>query len=276
MLETFRLYEHPVAHEIASGIIRRHSTNPDDVRDVALTGRELSGVHGVLDLGCGFGYMGEAVARRVSRDAVFVGVDAYESNRVPYTRRIRATGRTAHFVVARIGHHLDWPDGSFDLVVASYSLYFFPGVLSDIARVLRPGGSLVAITHSEASIRSMVRLAGVPEQGAALIDLVRGFSAESGETRLRTWFCGVERIDYPNELRFRADEIEELLSYLQYKFKTLSDWPESEPELSALAAEELRGRLLAAGLPVTLDKSDAVFWARGPVSVRSTARRATA
>lgn len=265
-IETFRLYEHPVAHEVASGIIRRHSTNPRDVREVALAGRRLSHVHDVLDLGCGFGYMGEAIARRVAAGALVVGVDAFEANRVPYSRRIRATGRKVRFVRSRLNRHLDFADHSFDLVVASYSLYFFPTVIPDIARVLRPAGSLVAVTHSEESVRAMVRLAGFPSGGAPLVELVHRFSAETGEERLHPWFREVEREDYPNALRFGAGEIEELLLYLQYKFKSLTDWPESEPELSALSADEVRRGLLSAGHPVSLDKSDSVFWARRPVA----------
>jgi SAM-dependent methyltransferase len=264
MLQTFRLYEHPVAHEVASGIIRQHSTNPRDVREVALDARDLSGVHDVLDLGCGFGYMGEEIARHLAVGAVIVGVDAYEANRVPFTHRVRATGREAHFVSRRIDSALDWPDHSFDLVVASYSLYFFPQVIPDVARLLRRGGRLLAVTHSEESLRDMVRIVGLPERGSALLHLVRNFSAETGADALGIWFESVERIDYPNSLVFQPEELEDLLVYLQYKFKFLSDWPESEPELSALAAGEIRSRILAAGGPAVLDKSDAVFWAGSP------------
>lgn len=68
--------------------------------------------------------MAEEVARRVDDDALFTGVDALESNRLPFTRRVRAARRQAHFVPARLDAQLDWPTQSFDLVVASYSLYF--------------------------------------------------------------------------------------------------------------------------------------------------------
>lgn len=263
-LHTFRLYEHPSAHEVVSGIIRRHSSNPRDVREVALDGRDLSGVQDVLDLGCGFGFMAEKLAGRVAAAARFIGVDALESNRLPFTRRVRAAQCDARFVPARLDGRLDWPDRSFDLVVASYSLYFFPRTVPEIARVLRPGGSFLGVTHSEASMQAMVRLAGVPEKESPLLMLVRGFSAENGAGVLGRWFDGVTRCDYPNTLCFHLDDVEDLLTYLQYKFASLRDWPESEPELSALAAEELRHRILADGGMVALDKTDAVFWAADP------------
>ena len=263
-LHTFRLYQHPSAHEVVSGIIRRHSSNPRDVREVALEGRDLSGVRDILDLGCGFGFMAEEVARRVGDGALFTGVDALESNRLPFTRRVRAARREAHFVPVRLDGHLGWPAQSFDLVVASYSLYFFPRTVPEIARVLRPAGNFVCLTHSEASMRAMVRLAGVPEEDAPLLSLVRRFSAENGAEVLGRWFGDVTRCDYPNTLHFGLHDVEELLTYMQYKFASMRDWPESEPELSALAAEELRRRILADGGLVALDKTDAVFWAAAP------------
>lgn len=263
-LPTFRLYEHPSAHEVISGIIRRYSSNPRDVREVALDCRDLSGVGDILDLGCGFGFMAEALARRVGEGALFTGVDVLESNRLPFTRRVQTAHREAHFVPARLDCHLAWPDHSFDLVVASYSLYFFPGTVPEIARVLRPGGALLCVTHSEASLRAMVRLAGVQGEESPLLSLVRAFSAENGAEVLGRWFGDVTRCEYQNVLLFQPGDVEDLLTYLQYKFASLRDWPESEPELCALASEELRRRFLTNSGLVALDKTDAVFWATAP------------
>lgn len=271
-LHTFRLYEHPSAHEVVSGIIRRHSSNPRDVREVALADRELAGVRDVLDLGCGFGFMAEEVARRVPAGAVFSGVDMLESNGPPFTRRVRAFHRRAHFVPAKLSRRLEWHTGSFDLVVAGYSLYFFPEIVPEIARVLRPDGRFMSVTHSEAGLRDMLRLAGVPAEESPLLALVQGFSAENGAEVLGRWFDDVTVRAYPNVLHFGPSDIEELLTYLRYKFASLREWPESEPELSELAAGELKGRILADGGVASLDKTDAVFWAACP---RSGARAAT-
>ena len=106
-----------------------------------------------------------------------------------------------------------------------------------------------------------------------LLSLVRGFSAENGAEVLGRWFGDVTRCDYRNVLLFRLDDVEDLLTYLQYKFASLRDWPESEPELSALAAEELRRRILTNGGLVALDKTDAVFWATAPRDLRRRVER---
>jgi cyclopropane fatty-acyl-phospholipid synthase-like methyltransferase len=60
-------YASPVRHAAISEIIRRVSSNPADVRDVALAGLELGAVRRVLDLGCGFGFLTARVMPRVAR-----------------------------------------------------------------------------------------------------------------------------------------------------------------------------------------------------------------
>ena len=59
---------------------------------------DLSFAKHLLDLGCGFGFMGEALARRAAPNAQVVGVDAFRSNREPFLERVGATGRSPRFV----------------------------------------------------------------------------------------------------------------------------------------------------------------------------------
>lgn len=266
-------YQEPSAHEAASNIIRRHSTNPRDVREQALDYHDLSDVSSVLDLGCGFGYMSEEVAKRCRPEAVILGVDAHSLNWRPFVRRVSASGREARFRRMRIGSTLPWPDASFDLVVCSYSLYFFTEAVPDIARVLKAGGRLLALTHSEESVREMLSLTGVETDRSALLSLVRRFSAESGTAVLSPYFDSVDRTDYPNSLRFEEGELDDLYTYLRFKFHFMSDWPESEPELHRMQERNLEERIACCG-PVTLRKDDAAFWAARPkVGARTHASR---
>lgn len=165
----------------------------------------------------------------------------------------------------RIWSHqsLRWHDQSFDLVVCSYSLYFFTEVVPHIARVLKQGGRLLALTHSEESVREMLSLAGAAKDQSALLSLVRRFSAESGTEVLSPTFDRVERTDYPNSLRFEEGELEDLFTCLRFKFHFMSHWPESEPELHRLHTHDLEEKIACCG-PVTLRKDDAAFWAGRP------------
>jgi SAM-dependent methyltransferase len=98
-------------------------------------------------------------------------------------------------VDAQLGdvQELPFADGSFDTVVAAWRLYHVPDLdraLAEIARVLEPGGRLVAITNSVRHVEELDRLIGALWDG-----FDRQFNAENGEASLRRHFRGVERRD---------------------------------------------------------------------------------
>jgi len=253
----------PDRHASISGIIRRHSTNARDVREAVLEGLDLSLARRVLDLGCGFGFMTEVLARRVADDALIVGVDACAANERPYLQRLAATARSARFVRHRLEDRLDWPSHTFDLVVASYSLYFFPRVLPEAARVLHPEGLFLATTHTESSYRALLRAAGLEEAGTGLLRLIDAFSAETGPEQLSRWFERVERVDYRNSLVFERQQFDEFLSYLGFQLSLIE-----EPCGDRRGAVEPLADTIRAALSdrprVVVEKDDAAFRCWGP------------
>jgi len=85
---------------------------------------------------------------------------------------------------------LPFEDGRFDTVVAAWMLYHVHDLdrgLAEIARVLEPGGSLVAVTNS---VRHLEELRTIFDT------LMRGyedrFNSENGEASLRRHFSNVE------------------------------------------------------------------------------------
>jgi ubiquinone/menaquinone biosynthesis C-methylase UbiE len=97
---------------------------------------------------------------------------------------------------------LPFNDCAFELVVANYMLYHVPDIpraLGEIARVLRPGGRLVAVTNSVRQLRELWDLVGRDRDGAS-----DGFSSENGVELLTRYFATVERVDI--EERFRVTE----------------------------------------------------------------------
>jgi ubiquinone/menaquinone biosynthesis C-methylase UbiE len=255
-------FERPSQHEAVSDILRRRSTNPTDVRAALLHGLDLSHAGAVLDLGCGFGFMTEAIAQHVAPAAHIVGVDACPANEAPYLARVTAAGRTGQFVCRRIQRRLDWPDKSFDLVVASYALYFFPEVLPEVARVLAPQGMLLAVTHTEASSRDLADVLDLQESGSLLLAGVRDFSAESAAPRLARWFEDVGRTEYDNSLVFDAAHEDELLAYLRFKLLLVAPQAALAGELAGALAHA--AEVLACQGRVVLEKSDVAFRCTGP------------
>ncbi len=262
-------FESPTTHEAISRIIRERSANPRDVREVALEGLELSATREILDLGCGFGFFAEVIAPQVSSAARLTGVDACPSNEKPFLQCVRATGRQARFVAMHVSRDLPWDDGAFDLVICAYSLYFFPGVLPEVVRVLAPDGILIALTHSERSFTGMLAAADLASPEAPLTTLIRRFSAENGAHQLGPWFGAVERIVYPNALRFTRQGQQDLLTYLRFKLPLLGKEIPPEEDLP----QELQSSIAVWFRDhdeVVIEKDDACFRCREPRRRRAT------
>jgi len=101
----------------------------------------------VLDVGCGTGTLAIEVQQRVGATGRAFGVDpgAQQIARA----RSKATRRNLpiDFKVGVI-EHLDFPDQTFDVVVSTLMMHHLPDDLkrqglSEIARVLKPGGRLI-------------------------------------------------------------------------------------------------------------------------------------
>ncbi|WP_170070417.1 class I SAM-dependent methyltransferase [Planifilum fimeticola] len=101
----------------------------------------------VLDVGCGTGTLAIEVQQRVGETGRAYGID-------PGTQQIaRARSKAARHnlpAVFQIGviEHLDFPDQTFDVVLTAFMMHHLPDNLkrlglSEVARVLKPGGRLV-------------------------------------------------------------------------------------------------------------------------------------
>jgi SAM-dependent methyltransferase len=132
----------------------------------------------------------------------------------------------ARGVEARVGdiQELPFVDASFDVVVAAWMLYHVPDLdrgISELARVLRPGGRLVAATNASDHLREMLDLAGVD-------DWEFSFRAENGAELLGRHFASVEKRDASGTVRLHdADQIR---AYLGSSIR-LKAWADRVPEL---------------------------------------------
>ncbi len=267
-----KTYEAVRDHVETRRLISRYSVNREDIRESALGGLDLTGVENALDLGCAYGFFTEKLAGRLKRGATVTGLDLVdEANRDLFLAVVDSMGYRGRFVAGSADLIGDMDFGSLDLVVASYSLYFFPHLIGGIARLLRPNGIFIAITHTESSLQEVIRLipgcirsVGLEAPGEPAIGrLLRVFSLENGEAQLKKHFGRIERILFENDLSFPRDDIEDCIDYLGKKrnllFKEIFDTnPQMIDEALSCFYRELRESAYRQG-SVVITKDDCIF-----------------
>jgi len=162
----------------------------------------------VLEVGPGRGETAEWIAHETGAEVVAVD----QSERMVELTRARG-------IDARLGdvQALPFEDASFDCVVAAWMLYHVPDVeraLAEIARVLRPGGRLVAVTNSSRHYQELRELMGAT--GAV------PFRAEEAGEVLARHFGAVDRRDAFGEVVWEPDEA---LAYIRASGQVFGDAP---------------------------------------------------
>ena len=138
----------------------------------------------MLEVGGGEGELAERIVNELGAD--LVGID--QSERMVEIQRSKG-------IDARVGtgEELPFAHGEFDLAVAAWMLFHVPdphGALAELARVLRPGGRLVAVGNGYDHLGELWDLMG--RDRAFRLEI---FGRENGEEWLLRSFAGVERRD---------------------------------------------------------------------------------
>jgi ubiquinone/menaquinone biosynthesis C-methylase UbiE len=210
---------------VTKHIIKTYSTNRRDVRDAALKRLDLRGYENVLDLGCGYGFFIEKLDGMLGPRAKITGIDLVGGYEGPYLDAVRSIHCGGNFIRGSVDEIRNMGDSSFGLIVSSYSLYFFPHIIAEIARVLKNDGIFISVTHSESSLgeaieftRDCMKKMGLdPPEKTALKRLFMAFSLENGSGLLSPHFESVEKIPYRNSMVFGIDHIDDCIYYLEKK-----------------------------------------------------------
>jgi SAM-dependent methyltransferase len=137
----------------------------------------------VLEVGCGTGALASRIA--LETGGAVVAVDSSPA----MVEAARSAG-----VDAQVGNveQLAYGDGEFDAAVAAWMLYHVEDLdrgLAELARIVAPGGCLVAVTNGAAALAEVYELVG----GAKLDSR---FSSENAEELLLRHFDSVRRTDF--------------------------------------------------------------------------------
>jgi ubiquinone/menaquinone biosynthesis C-methylase UbiE len=145
-----RIYD-VIARRLLRGLYRRLA---DDVADAA----PRSGA--MLDVGTGPGVLLTEIARR-RPDLQLIGIDLSADMVAAANRNLSQLGARATAHVADVTD-LPFPDGSFDLIVSSFSLHHWDNpeaAVPELARVLRSGGRLYVYDFQSAPFDALAAAA---------------------------------------------------------------------------------------------------------------------
>ncbi len=169
-----------------------HTEGPDP-REVAFDAVAEARPTRILEVGGGPGELAARLGDELGAEVTMLDISA----RMVELARERG-------VDAQVGdvQQLPFDDGSFDCAVAAWMLFHVPDLdrgLSELARVLRPGGRLVAVTNAEHHLGELRELAGSAAWGKV-------FTRENGAELLERHFTTVERRDADGWITIEDDE----------------------------------------------------------------------
>ena len=144
--------------------------------------RALVGDAHVLEVGCGTGVMAEQI--NALPGVTLIATD-FSPRFVELTAARGVDTRQADIC------YLPFDDASFDVVFAGWMLYHVRDLeraLNEVRRVLRPGGTFVAVTNGNDHLADLRIQAGRKRE-------ITQFSSETGESVLRRRFADVRRHD---------------------------------------------------------------------------------
>jgi SAM-dependent methyltransferase len=153
-----------------------------DPREIAFTAVAEVAPRKVVEVGGGPGELAERMMRELACEVIMVDI----SPRMVELARARG-------VDARVGdvQQLPFAEGEFDCAVAAWMLFHVPDLdrgVSELARVLGPGGRLVAVTNAEGHMQKLREIAGNAAWHSP-------FTRENGTDVLGRHFRDVERRD---------------------------------------------------------------------------------
>ena len=199
---------------------REYSVNPQGWFPWIFDQLKLQENMQVLEVGCGSGALWQENASHIP-DNIHITLTDISEGMVRELKRSLGRGekRDKRFSFATVNcEKLPYEDNSFDLVIANHVLFYCDDItraISELARVLRPGGRLVAATYGAGHMKEITTLVQGFDEHITLSsgeNLYDRFGLENGEALLMQAFAEVTLERYEDEIVI--DSAEPLIEYI--------------------------------------------------------------
>jgi len=210
----------------------RFSTNPYGwFRWVFDTLVKLPADSKILELGSGSGLLWKSSIDRIPAGWRITLSDLSPGMLDTAWRNLVVTGRAFQFKEID-AQSIPFDDEMFDVVIANHMLYHVPDrgkALSEIKRVLKPGGRLFATTVGENHMKQMMDWYSRVHVSRVWESFASPFTLENGMEQLRPYFSQVTLSRYEDNLK--VTELQPLMDYIRSGMRVAEL---SESELDAL------------------------------------------
>lgn len=206
-------YQSPKNLNTRISIHEKYSTNRQPFGDWILSHYRIKSNDRILELGCGTAAMWKDNLSLLDGGSRLTLTD-FSSAMLETARKNTEGSACVDYQIVDI-QDIPYEDHSFDIVIANMMLYHVPDLdrgLSEVRRVLKPGGSFYCATYGEHGIMEFINETLRDSSISGHID--KTFTLQNGGDSLRKFFPVVERRDREDSLVITdiADFVDYVLS----------------------------------------------------------------
>ena len=189
----------------------RYSTNKVPFGDWIVSNYDIKPGSRVLELGCGTGSMWKEHLHLLDNGSTAVLSDFSEGMLKEAKQNLGERANIEYQVIDI--QDIPYEDNAFDVIIGNMMLYHVPDLkkgLSEVARVLKNGGTFYCATYGENGI--IQYLEGLLYEYGVNNDMNKSFTLQNGAEKLSEYFKNVERLDREDGLKIT--NLDDLIEYI--------------------------------------------------------------